>query len=397
MNTLLHANIDKGAPPSSSFSEADSGKPVVWVHADSADDFMAVIPVARRLASEQGLHILLTVPSAQVKARMLKVCVRYISEEAGKAMVLPADTLSEATSFIERTRPTVALLATVKGCRYYLLLLRANSIPSFLISSRTDAHPSMLFKWYGVPDRQLLGCLSHIFVLDGMSEASLRKHGISGVSFEGNPIMDEDKEGTMEDYHDDIVERFVFREKAVFVASNIDTGKDLRLVASLSNSNPQLKCIFLPHTISEEHLNRIKFELEGHALLYSECDECTDFADVQILVADMLGAARRMYRYATLAYLGGGFSDYLPNVFEPLAYNLPIALGNRAGRKTIYRALKERGICAMVSSPKDLRRWVEAMLTDRDLLLATRLAAERYVCVNRGVVGRICSIISGCL
>lgn len=174
---------------------------------------------------------------------------------------------------------------------------------------------------------------SRFFVSDSESDAS-----------DAPPVMPDCGDAAVAPGPDPIMERFVAGEKFIFTGVNIDTGRDLRLVAGLANSNPALKCLIVPRTISAERLDRIKYECRGFVLLYSECDESTDFSKVQVLVADFNGALPGVCRYGSCAFIGGSDVD---DITEAAACGLPTAFGT---------SMRTAG---------DLCRWVRGLESDK--------------------------------
>jgi 3-deoxy-D-manno-octulosonic-acid transferase len=48
-----------------------------------------------------------------------------------------------------------------------------------------------------------------------------------------------------------------------------------------------------------------------------------------IILIEKMGILKYLYRYASLAYIGGAFGDGLHNLLEPAAYNIPVIFGPR--------------------------------------------------------------------
>lgn len=368
-------------------------KPTIWIHIDSMDSIDLVRPIIVRLASNLRCILLLTVSSERDKGALMKEYISHIDH----IFVLPADTLSNAAFFIEQAKPDVAVFAASKCYSNYLVLLRSNHIPSFLIAAYAFPRFPIFFKWSGTLNTRKLRRFSHIFVMDRKAVNYLRKQGISHVYLMVNPLMDESLMESRDEYCDSIIEKFAADEKAVFIAGNIDSDMELKLVAGYVNANPHGKCILIPHSISEEHLDRIKYKLDGKTLLYSECDENTDFSDVQTLVIDFLGSAKFIYRYGSYAYVGGESASCQQNVFEAIAQRLPTAFGPRTAERIIYRQLLNQRICHVVRSSKDISRWINDLVSEQDSLGRINASVKRYAENHRETIDGICTRIINCL
>lgn len=356
-----------------------STKSVVWIHTDSWVESEILQPVIKQFAQERRHTILMTISSSLAAKHNLPEAYDYIDY----LFPLPADTDSNAEQFISFVKPAAAIFAGAAYCSNYLCQLKKRNTPTFLIAAQiTKASPFL--KWYHSSHyRNALKAFTHIFVFDNESKAYLNKVGIGSVTADGHPPIDNVWPDAPKHYHNAIIERFVANERFVFIGGNVDTGKDLKLVAHLANTNPALKCLLAPCTISEEHLDRIKYELEGLTLLYSECDENTDFSKVQVLVIDFIGALYHIYRYGSCAYIGGGFTPYLHNVIEATANGLPTSFGPRIKHRILPKHLINLGVSQIVRTPDDICKWEKELESNPALL--HKLNADSTHFVERGM------------
>ena len=98
-------------------------------------------------------------------------------------------------------------------------------------------------------------------------------------------------------------------------------------------------------------------------MLYSECNETTDFNGVQTLVIDFIGALARIYRFGDFAYVGGGFTPYLHSVVEPVVYGLPVAFGPCVHRKATAAKMLHAGLADVVRTGEELNGWLQRWLS----------------------------------
>jgi len=195
----------------------------------------------------------------------------------------------------------------------------------------------------------------------------------------GNRLLSSTHDEAQITYGEPVIARFAHGRR-VFVASNIKDDKELRLVTSLANRYRNTPFIFIPYEISSEGLRRIKYELAGRTLLYSECDEATDFKGVQTLVVDFLGASTYIYRYATWTYIGGGSATQLRSVIGATLNGVPMAFGKIASScKELSLQLIGLGIGRKISSLTGLTAWFEEVKDNETLLTEIREKAKRLV------------------
>lgn len=92
--------------------------------------------------------------------------------------------------------------------------------------------------------------------------------------------------------------------------------------------NASLKIILAPHDLKRVgHLRN----LYPDALLYSEIETSElPITDYPILIIDSIGLLSKLYSYADVAVVGGGFHDAgLHNILEAATFGVPVVYGNR--------------------------------------------------------------------
>ncbi len=194
---------------------------------------------------------------------------------------------------------------------------------------------------------------------------SCGKHSWQDYSTLDKAIFDAKRLST-QPYSNTIIEHFKnYANSRRLLIADINDQKDLDLVAHLANHHRDVHIVVAPRKISEERLNNIRMCFNGNSLLYSECNEATDFKDTQILVIDYLGDLPLIYRYGTWAYVGCGLAE----IIIPISYGLPVAYGNHhTCQYSITQQLIEHKIFSIVRTKKDISQWFEN-LCDNDSLL----------------------------
>ena len=84
----------------------------------------------------------------------------------------------------------------------------------------------------------------------------------------------------------------------------------------------------------------------------------------RILVIDQIGFLSSVYRYASMAYIGGGFGAGIHNTLEAATFGLPLAFGPR------YEAFKEAkeliaaGGAKSISTADELIQWFDPLFQE---------------------------------
>lgn len=365
----------------------DACLPTYWLHASSLGEFAVARPIIRRLRQRGRCNIVVTFFSSTGYEAL-----KENHEGIDYLYYLPLDTADNARRFVDAVRPDKALFIISEYWFNYLYALKERNIPTYLVSALVGDKRYMS-GWYWTAFRNVFKVYTHIFVLDAKSEASLRRCGVSRVSVSGDPLFDNARVISETPWHDAVIERFACHGD-IFVAGSISDSKDLGLMCRLANKHRDTRFIFVPHEICEEGLDKIKYGLEGHTLLYSECDGFTDFSSVQVLVIDFLGALAYLYRYAKWAYIGGGFTPLLHSVIEATVYGIPVSFGPEIHRKVTPNQLMELGIGRKVTCFRELDSWFSALKYDDGQLERIRLTAADYVARNLNATEQIVRFIT---
>ena len=94
------------------------------------------------------------------------------------------------------------------------------------------------------------------------------------------------------------------------------------------------RIILAPHMINEEHLKGIE-ELFPDSVRYSVLSKGGSQPDTQqstqntpkVLIIDNIGLLSKLYRYADVAYIGGGFGVGIHNILEAVTFGKPVFFG----------------------------------------------------------------------
>jgi 3-deoxy-D-manno-octulosonic-acid transferase len=104
------------------------------------------------------------------------------------------------------------------------------------------------------------------------------------------------------------------RDNLVIVAGST-WEEDEEVLDHFANSNPKIRFIIAPHEIDQPHLDDIK-KLFKRSVFYStlinqETKGIPTPAEdpPNVLIIDNIGMLSRLYKYATITFVGGAFGD----------------------------------------------------------------------------------------
>ena len=151
------------------------------------------------------------------------------------------------------------------------------------------------------------------------------------------------------------------------------------------NSHPDCRLILAPHVVSEDHLREIEQKLQRPALRYSQATP-ESAAKADCLLIDGYGLLSSIYRYATVAYVGGGFGVGIHNVPEAAVYGVPVFFGPNNRKFREARELIE-------ASADDFNRQADRLFADAQALTQAGQAAGRYISNNAGATDAVFSVV----
>ncbi|HRO76834.1 MAG TPA: 3-deoxy-D-manno-octulosonic acid transferase, partial [Crocinitomicaceae bacterium] len=108
--------------------------------------------------------------------------------------------------------------------------------------------------------------------------------------------------------------------------------------------------------------------------------------ETNILIVDCIGKLSNLYQYASLAYVGGGFTGKLHNILEPAVFQIPIIIGTQHERFPEAQQLINKGIVSVVSNKDELTDIIEKQLLNQENIAKN---AQTYFDENKNVAERI--------
>ena len=112
------------------------------------------------------------------------------------------------------------------------------------------------------------------------------------------------------------------------------------------------------------------------------------------LIIDSFGLLSSIYRYGTIAYIGGGFGAGIHNTLEAAVYGIPVLFGPRYQKFKEARDLIQVGGGFSVSSKDEFDGKMNELLAYHDVLDAVGNSAGQFVSGNAGVTDKILKELS---
>ncbi|HTB06191.1 MAG TPA: glycosyltransferase N-terminal domain-containing protein [Bacteroidia bacterium] len=356
--------------------------PIAWFHCASLGEFEQGRPVIEEFKQKFPQYKILLTFFSPSGYEMRK---DYAS--ADYIFYLPLDTVSNAKRFVEIVKPSVTIFVKYEFWHNYLNQLQQQGVPTYLISAvfRADQY---FFKWYGKWFKDHLKDYKRIFVQDTDSEKILKSAGVSNVELAGDTRLDRVIALSEQAKTDAIIEEFKGSGTLWICGSTWaeDEKHILPVYNQLQSSGEKIKLLLVPHEINESHISQM---LQLFSAVKYSAVNANDVKGANVLVVDKMGLLASLYRYADVAYIGGGFGDGIHSLLEAVVYDIPVVFGpNHKKFNEAIGLIKVNGGFA-VSSTEELQKRINRLVTDDTYRENCGEAAKAYVWNRRGATQKI--------
>lgn len=363
------------------------GKEVAWFHAASLGEFEQARPVLEQFHRQHPTYaICLTFFSPSGYE------VRKDYNLADVIAYLPLDTPRLARRWVKELNPQVTFFVKYEFWYNMLINLKESNIPTYIFSA--IFRPSQYFfrpcigRWF----RNQLQCYSHIFVQNEESCRLLNRVGLSHVSIAGDTRFDRVHDIASQAPAHPEVEKFISNKPVLLAGSSWDSDEE-NLHYFLQHYTGDIKLILAPHMIDEAHLQRIEALFDHKTVRYTHLNNDAESTSQSVLIIDNIGMLSSLYRYATIAYIGGGFGKGIHNILEAVTFGKPVAFGpNYLKFKEAVDIIAEGGGYSY-HQPQELAQQLTRWLTDPATYQQASRQCLQYLERNLGATNTILSTI----
>ncbi|RYY19738.1 MAG: 3-deoxy-D-manno-octulosonic acid transferase [Chitinophagaceae bacterium] len=363
---------------------------LVWVHCASLGEFEQGRPVIEAIRKEHAhVQILVTFYSPSGYE------IRKNYPGANWVFYLPMDSPSHAANFVKLVKPNLVIWVKYEYWYYYLKTLSDRNIPVLLVSGIFRRN-QVFFKWYGSLHRKMLQFFRHLFVQDEASAGLLAAiPGTPGVTVSGDTRFDRVAAIAGAFTPIDPITAFCGGRQVIVAGSTWQ--EDEEELDHFANTHPDVAFIIAPHEIDEPHLKTSE-QLFKRTVRYSRWQTLTPESQQQhtanVLIIDNIGMLSRLYHYATITYVGGGFGDDgIHNILEAAVYGKPVVFGPAFEKFREAIDLLEAGGAFTVSNALELEEIFNTLLKDHTVYNDACQAAYNYTKDNQGATNTILSYI----
>ncbi len=385
------------------------GEPIIWVHSASAGEFEQAKPVIEALKQAY--------PQYKIAATFFSPSgynVGKKSKLADYVFYLPLDTAANAKRLIFLLKPQLVVFVKYDYWYHHLKQINQSGIPLLLVSAIFRPNQAF-FKWYGGFYKKMLHFFTHLFVQDEPSKTLLIQHGVQHVTISGDTRFD--RVATIAKGFSDVLEVPIFAKGHPLIVAGSTWPEDEEMLQKVLETFNDVKLVIAPHEINETHLKSIEslfpsfrfskckeafdveYKPELQAYVNKEKTENTEalqkqFQEAKVLIIDNVGMLSRLYKYATITYIGGGFNKSgIHNTLEAAVWGKPVVWGPNFQKFREAKGLLAAGGGFSYTSTEDLKGILDVLLKDGAARRKAGIAAAEYVQQHRGATEKIIAYI----
>ncbi|MBL0342171.1 MAG: 3-deoxy-D-manno-octulosonic acid transferase [Bacteroidetes bacterium] len=295
-----------------------SGEQRIHFHCASLGEFEQGKPVLEALRKNYPKHkIVLTFFSPSgYELKKNEILADYV-------FYLPLDGPFNSKDFIELVEPEMSFFVKYEFWHFYIKGFKDRKIPVYFVSC--IFRPSQIFfQKYGSFFEKILRRVTHFFVQNQSSLELLYNNGIPQVTVTGDTRFDRVYLNSLNTK--EMPEISLFKGSKKLLVAGSTWKSDEKILASLVEEiSDEFKIVFVPHEISEGKIMNLTKKLNKPSIRFSMWDKKS--TDAEILIVDNVGMLSSIYKYADVAYIGGGFGKGIHNILEAAVFGIPVFFG----------------------------------------------------------------------
>lgn len=332
-------------------SEDKPEGPLVWFHAASVGEAMAVLALVERVHA-LGIHAVLTtgtVTSAEL--------VRERLPKSAYHQYVPLDLKPAVTRFLDHWKPDLAVFTESEIWPTTIQKLKKEKIPQVLVNARMSDRSFKRWQSANNVAEELFDCFSHVAAQSEVDAQRFRDLGARPVTCTGNLKVDTKSLPVNDVELASLVKQSVGRP--TWVAASTHKGEEeiiLRTHKELKKEFPTLLTVLVPR-----HPNRreeIVHLLHNARLKFSQRSKGENISpDCDVYLGDTIGEMGLYIRMAPIIFMGRSLSVFGgQNALEPAAIGAAIISGNNVTNfRDVYKNLLENDGVRLVKNGKMLQ------------------------------------------
>jgi len=375
-------------------------RPLIWIHAVSLGEVVAVTPLVKALHRNHPDHRFIVSTVTETGREAVEQRLAGVAEHRYAPLDLPW----AVSRTIAQWQPVLYVFVETELWPNLLWTLRDRQVPAVMVNGRLSSrsfsrqHIPGLISFYRSVLRSLTLCLmqserdAQRIVALGADPS--RVHRTGNIKFD-QPVPAKPVDASFR------ASLGIGDGDQLVLAGSTHPGEEEMIVAAYRNIVPQHASAVL--MLAPRHIERVDAVMamvRSADLPVQRKSRLESLASgPRVIVLDTRGELARAYHEATVAFVGG---TLIPvgghNLLEPAVWGKPVLFGPYTDHcAEIATLLLESGGAVRVSDAETVARMVNAWLDDASARRQVGEAARRTVLANQGALQRSVDLIEACL
>jgi 3-deoxy-D-manno-octulosonic-acid transferase len=275
----------------------EHNKKILWAHGASVGEIELLIPLIEKFSASH--HIIISTFSLSG--------INYFKSTKFSCFILPLDTPENAKRVMEKISPDIVLWANNELWLNYLTIIRNKNIPLFLLNAFFK-NTSYVFPY----KKYILHCFTMFTgIHTSNTNSSLDKWSIN-YKYTQSLKLEKALLNSNKEFVNKTFEKLANNYKLIILGS-IYTNELRNILPVLEKVKNSYLLIF-PHHLDTKN-----------CILFKQI--CLEQNNTNYSIIEEPNILKYAYRYAEIAYVGGGFKNGTHNIFEALIYKKHIIIG----------------------------------------------------------------------
>ncbi len=304
---------------------------------------------------------------------------RKNTPEADYVFYLPPDTKKQARKFINTIKPDLAVFVKYEFWFRHLEAVKKQGGKNILIAGifREKQH---FFRPVKKIMPKILDQFNFFLLQNKESVEILNKAGYKNTVLAGDPRFD--RVITIAAKSEAIHKIETFKKNSLLIIAGSTWSEDEKLLSEYIKTKTDIKIVIAPHEIHSDRINYVSKLFQDKVILFSQ-DKIQN-SDAQCMIIDNIGMLSKIYRYADICYIGGGFGAGIHNTLEAAVYRKPVIFGPKYKKFSEACELVSRKAAFAIKNYTELKQISDRLLTNSNDRLKAGNKAKLYCEKMRG-------------
>ena len=327
---------------------------LIWFHAASVGELMSIIPLIKKLETENKIKTILITTSTLSSSRIIK---NYKFKKTIHQF-FPIDFFYFSSKFIKYWKPTLAIFIDSEIWPSMYKELEKKSIPLLLMNARITNKSFRRWKLFNQFTGNIFESIKIAFPSNSDTNKYLKKLNVKKIKNIGNLKFSEISNKKNIKLPSSFLKSI--KKRLIFCASSTHPSEE-KIIANIhsqlkKNINNLLTIIIPRHVQRIRKINEEIKSLGLRTIIRSTNEKIKKETDIYLV--DTYGETKKFFNISKVAFIGGSIVNHGgQNPIEPARFNLNIIHGpNIDNFKDIYRLFDKKKAAFKINNINELKK-----------------------------------------